>query len=593
MRSDDALDLIQQGRALAENKEGYAEAKIAVLGDSSTQHLTQILRACLHRRRMFARVYEAEYDVVDQEIFAPESELYRFAPDYVILYVCAQAFRERYYRGGFQGRKLVEEAHARTLERWKTINERLTCRIIQNTLAVPGERAFGNFSLKVPDSLDSALTALNDKVAVSSRQFANVFLNDVEYLAAFAGKKAWNDEKSWIHAKMLCGLDFVPAVAENIADIILAGEGRAKKCIVLDLDNTLWGGVVGDDGPHGIAIGGHGEGEAFARFQAFLLSLKERGVILAVCSKNDHENAVAPFRENPEMVLRETDISAFVANWDNKVANIRKIAATLNIGLDAMVFIDDSPFERNQVRDMLPEVCVPEIPEDSAEFAPFLSSLNLFETLSFSPEDASRTDFYRTQVRRDQEKAKFSSVDDFLRSLEMEASVARFDPRSLARAAQLVQRSNQFNLTTRRYNEAECAAFMRDAQGCLPITVSLKDKFGDHGLIGVIILKFLERKAVIDSWIMSCRVLQRGVEGLCMNRVFEFARARGLETVEGEFIPTPKNSMVRDFYPLMGFKPASSEPGGRTVWELSVADHRPARTHIACRESPVSGGRLE
>jgi len=578
----DYFELIKTARKIVRNVEGYPEVRVAILADSSTQHLAQMLRACLHRHRMFAQVHEAGFDVIDQEVFAGDSELYRFKPDYVLLHVCTQALRDRYYREGFQGRRLAEETLARAVDRWDEIGRRTSARIIQNLYVLPVERVFGNFSRTVPDSLNAALADLNARLVEAARRRPNVLIHDVEHLASDAGKRVWSDETLWVHAKVFCRLEFLPEAAESLAGIVLAGAGRGKKCVVLDLDNTLWGGVIGDDGLSGIEVGDHGVGEAYARFQGFLLALKARGLILAVCSKNERENALLPFREHPRMLLREKDISAFVANWESKAENIQGIARTLNIGLDSMVFLDDSPFEREQVRGLLPEVCVPEFPEDPAEIVPFLSRLNIFETVSLSAEDARRTELYQDQARRDQEKARFSSVDEYLKSLSMEAVFARFDPFNLPRVAQLLLRSNQFNLTTRRYNEAECAAFMDDAAGCWPVAVSLKDRFGDYGLIAVIIARLESPVLVLDSWLMSCRVLQRGVEQLCMNRVFAFAKAGGFKTVQGIFAPTPKNGMVRDFYGRFGFRASAPDGEGRVFWTRSVSDYQPSEVFISC-----------
>jgi FkbH-like protein len=302
-----------------------------------------------------------------------------------------------------------------------------------------------------------------------------------------------------------------------------------------------------------------------------------------VCSKNDLRNALLPFEKHPEMVLRREDFAAFVANWSDKAQNIRQIRETLNIGFDSMVFLDDNPFERNLVRELLPEVVVPELPDDPAGYVREISRLNLFETSSYSVEDGQRAELYRQEALRQQSQAGFSSVEEFLQSLQMRIEVARFDPFHLPRIAQLMQRSNQFNLTTRRLSEAECAALMNDPSA-IPLYATLADRLGDHGLISIVILHPHDGELVIRDWLMSCRVLSRGVEQFLMNTVFEHARRLGLARVTGEFIPTSKNAMVREFFAQFNFARLGEDSDGRTRWGLEAAAYRSFHTWIAASD---------
>jgi len=323
--------------------------------------------------------------------------------------------------------------------------------------------------------------------------------------------------------------------------------------VVLDLDNTLWGGVIGDDGLSGIQIGELGTGHAFSDFQAWLKQLKNRGILLAVCSKNNEPAAKEPFEKHPEMILRLEDISMFVANWEDKATNIRSIQKMLNIGMDSLVFLDDNPFERNLVRSMIPEITVPELPEDPALYLQYLRSLGLFETASYSAEDAGRTRQYRQQAERAVFEASFQSYDAYLEGLNMKAVAAPFDAFHYPRIAQLTQRSNQFNLRTVRYTEAEVEAIAHnDNHICLYFM--LKDKFGDHGLISVVILdKQADNTLFVSQWLMSCRVLKRGMEEFIVNKILQTAAAHGYTKVVGEYIPTAKNAMVKDLYEKLGF----------------------------------------
>jgi FkbH-like protein len=397
------------------------------------------------------------------------------------------------------------------------------------------------------------------------------------------GRRHFIDEKLWALSKSLCALELLPEVAQNVVDIALAARGRAVKCVVLDLDNTLWGGVVGDDGLDGIGLGDLDDGSAFRFFQLYLRELSRRGIVLAVCSKNNEEVARRVFREHPGMVLKEEHIAVFVANWEDKATNIQRIRDRLNIGYDTMVFLDDNPFERNLVRRLLPDVIVPELPEDPALYVRAVSELNLFEAASHSALDAQRNALYQDQERREEEKARFAGIDDYLKSLQTTALFSRFLPKDLPRIAQLIQRSNQFNLTTRRYSEVECEALMQDVAKCFPFSITVQDRFGDFGLINVVVLRDAGKVLEIDTFLMSCRVLQRGVEQLAMNKVFEYARSGGFERVVGRYLPTAKNVMVKDFYRQFGFEQIEACAEG-SVWCLAVEAYAPREVFI--RELP-------
>jgi FkbH-like protein len=353
-------------------------------------------------------------------------------------------------------------------------------------------------------------------------------------------------------------------------------EGKFKKCLLLDLDNTVWGGVVGDDGWENIQVGhGLGIGKAYTEFQEWVKKLKNRGIIIAVCSKNDEDKAKEPFEKNPEMVLRLDDIAVFVANWENKADNIRTIQQILNIGFDSMVFLDDNPFERNMVRENVPGVCVPELPEDPGDYLEYLYSLNLFETASYSAGDKDRTKQYQTEAKRVQAAQKFTNEADFLKSLDMVSVVEGFTPFNIPRVAQLSQRSNQFNLRTVRYTDGEIAALgASDKHVCLSFT--LEDKFGYNGLICVIIMEKRDAKTLfVDTWFMSCRVLKRGMENFTLNTMVEYAKEHGFERIVGEYIPTQKNGMVKEHYTNLGFSPI-----GDNLYELNIQGYEPRECYI-------------
>jgi FkbH-like protein len=373
---------------------------------------------------------------------------------------------------------------------------------------------------------------------------------------------------------MVLSLEVLPEVARKTVDIIAATDGKFKKCLVVDLDNTLWGGVIGDDGMENIQIGGLGIGKAFTEFQYWIKKLKERGIIIAVCSKNTESIAKEPFEKHPDMILRLDDIAVFMANWETKVDNIRQIQSILNIGFDSMVFLDDNPFERGIVRENIAGITVPELPEDPADYLEFLYQQNLFETISFSGEDAERTKQYQVEAQRTMLQKSFTNEDDFLKSLNMVSLVEPFNKFNAPRVAQLSQRSNQFNLRTIRYTEADIESFA-NSPDFFPLTFTLEDKFGDNGLISVILLRTQDEDSLfVDTWLMSCRVLKRGMENFVLNEIVNVAKQNNFATIIGEYIPTAKNAMVKDHYKNLGFARKNNQ------WVLNVLDYEPRKTFI-------------
>ncbi|MGA8029548.1 MAG: HAD-IIIC family phosphatase [Bryobacteraceae bacterium] len=569
----DYLALMARSRRLSENG-ALPRARLAVLSDAATQQLAPLLKVLFRDCGLACDVYEGVFDGMEIEAHDAYSGLYKFEPDTIVLLHSVQAFVDRYYSRSGSGSEFLNAEAARIETIIDSLRARSSALLLLSNLALPYERFFGNYDLRVPDSLYSIVLEMNRRIVRCAAQRSGVLINDVEAVASWRGRRYWFDNRFWSLSKAFCALDQLPYVARNIIDIVLSAKGRSVKCIALDLDNTLWGGIVGDDGVEGIRISAHGDGEAYYRFQQYLLELKKRGILLAICSKNEFANAVAPFRRHPEMVIREDDITVFIANWNDKIENLKLIQRTLNIGFQSIVFIDDNPFERNLVRDLLPEVIVPEMPEDPADYVQAISELNLFETVSFSSEDTRRSELYASEGLRQAARGRFENVEEYLASLHMKLKIALFDEAHLPRITQLLQRSNQFNLTTNRYNEAQCRQMMRD-NDCTPLYAELKDGFGDHGLISIVIVRFTSETAEITDWLMSCRVLGRGVEQELMNYVFDLARQRGALEVAGRYIPTPKNGMVRDFYSRFGFHIRYEPPSGETQFALAIEDYKP------------------
>lgn len=527
---------------------------LAVLGDCATQHLATALRGYGVSAGIRLNVFDADYDQIDAQVMAPDSELYRFAPQGVLLQMCTEKLQEAFYDCPPEARaSFAEDTYARIRQIWSRIGSRIPATVLQCNFPLIDDGVFGQFGNKTEQSFLFQQRKLNYLLMQGCQEAKNTFLIDLDALQTALGRSTFADPKLYYVAKMPISLAALPAAAKLVVDVVRSLQGTVKKCLVLDLDNTLWGGVIGDDGLSGIQIGELGTGHAFSDFQKWLKELKNRGILLTVCSKNNEDTAKEPFEKHPEMVLRLEDFSMFVANWEDKARNIRTIQQALNIGMDSMVFLDDNPFERELVRTMIPEITVPELPEDPALYLQYLRGLDLFETASYSREDAGRTEQYREKAQRAAFEAAFQSYDDYLEALQMRASAAAFDPFHYPRIAQLTQRSNQFNLRTVRYTEAEIEALAQD-DSRIGLYFTLKDKFGDHGLISVVVLeKQPEDTLFISEWLMSCRVLKRGMEEFIVDKILSVAAQQGFRRVVGEYIPTPKNAMVKDLYEQLGF----------------------------------------
>lgn len=532
----------------------HPQYKIAVMGDCATQHLAAALRGYGVYAGLGLSVFDADYNQIDAQILDPGSELYAFGPNAVLIQMCTEKLYEAFCSTPLDRRTaFAGDTFDRIRHTWQRINAHAQVTIFQCNFPLMDDGCFGQYGNKAPDSFLFQQRKLNYLLMQGCQEVKNVYIIDLDAIQAACGRENFSDPKLYYIAKMPISVDALPAVAKSVVDMVQALRGAVKKCVVLDLDNTLWGGVIGDDGLSGIQIGELGTGHAFSDFQAWLKELKKRGMLLAVCSKNNEAAAKEPFEKHPEMVLRLEDFSMFVANWEDKASNIRRIQKALNIGMDSLVFLDDNPFERELVRSMIPEITVPELPEDPALYLQYLRSLGLFEMASHSADDAGRTQQYRQQAQRAVFEASFQSYDDYLAGLDMKAAAAPFDEFHYPRIAQLTQRSNQFNLRTVRYTEAEIEALSRD-ESRICLYFMLKDKFGDHGLISVVILdKQGDGSLFVSQWLMSCRVLKRGMEEFIVNKILQTAAEHGFQKVIGEYIPTPKNAMVKDLYEKMGF----------------------------------------
>ncbi len=559
---------------LKKDYSGFKKVKIALLSDSASQLLTNAIRGFGYTCQIDFDIYEADYNQIDLQVFDPSSELYSFNPDFVFINRCSEKLLKEYCKKERHEQTHFSVYNQHTTRRYyDTITSRLAgganskAKVIINTYPELNDGVFGNFAAKTASSFVYQLRKTNMHLMELSQECKDLFVCDLASLQSDLGRSFVFDPKMYVNADMVYSLSFLPYIAKHVTDIILSITGSFKKCLIMDLDNTTWGGIIGDDGMEGIQVGYFGMGKVFTELQMWAKQLKQRGIILCVCSKNTEEIAQEPFMSHPDMVLRLDDIAVFVANWETKVDNIRHIQSILNIGFDSMVFIDDNPFEREIVKSGIPDICVPELPEDPAEYLQYLRSLNLFETASFTEEDEQRTRQYQEEAQRNMLLQSFDNEHDFLANLGMTSDVKAFDEFTIPRVAQLTQRSNQFNLRTVRYTEDEVKLIANNPD-YYTISLTLEDKFGSHGLIGIIILHKQDAQTLfIDSWIMSCRVLKRGMEAFTMNIIVELARAHGFMQVVGEYLPTKKNGIVKDHYLHLGF----TEKDG--LWITDVAQY--------------------
>lgn len=441
---------------------------------------------------------------------------------------------------------------------------------ILQTLASPPSTLFGSLDAAGHASLRAAIAQYNSGL-VDLAKAKGAYILDVADLAARVGGDLWFNPMQWASYKMPFDASVAPIYADWLARVLAAIRGKSAKCLVLDLDNTLWGGVIGDDGLEGIILGqGNAKGEAFLALQRAVLDLRERGVFIAIASKNTDSIARIPFREHPEMLLREDHISAFVANWTDKATNLEQIAASLNIGVDSLLFFDDNPAERAQVRGALPAVCVPELPADPSWYSWILSAGGWFEAVTVTDEDRARVEMQRLDAARATIRSTARDLREYLHSLEMIAEFSSFNRENRNRITQLINKTNQFNLTTRRYTESEVAV-MEEEPGVQTLQFRLRDRFGDLGIVGVVICLPDGRAAWnIDTWLMSCRVLGRELEAATLSVLVQIAKERNIETLQGRYVPTEKNGLVAEMYDRLGFSRVGTTESEVKEWILDM-----------------------
>jgi FkbH-like protein len=554
----------------AARRQGLARVRLLILSASTASHLADAMIGTALRFGLLLDVTVAEYEEPEPWLERNATALRDNPPDFVLVASDSRMLRlASALDDATAAANTVEAALARVAHIAEVAGHMTGQRVILQTLADDPDLTRFNMDLALSGTSRFLIDAFNRGVAERARAQAHLLL-DVAALAALVGQSAWSAGRYWYAAKYPFAAAMIPLYADNVMRVVAAQTGRSRRVLVLDLDNTLWGGIVGDDGIEGLTLGsGNALGEAYSALQRMALSLKQRGVILCVSSKNDETIALDAFRNHPEMVLKEDDIVMFRINWDDKAANIKTIAETIELGLESFVFLDDNPAERKRVRDALPAVAVPELPEDPSEWLSVLQTAGYFEQTSFSREDQARAGYYKANAQRAAHMERIGNHDDYLRSLGMTLKVAPFDAAGRKRITQLISKSNQFNLTTRRYSEAEIAALESDHHA-LTIQARLEDIFGDNGMISTVICRQAGERLDIDSWIMSCRVLGRSVEDAILQCIVEEARTKGISEIIGRYIPTARNGLVRDHFEKLGFIRIGSEENGATSFRLDV-----------------------
>ena len=543
--------------------------KIAILGGSTTAEIRSILELFLLDQGIEPAFYESEYNSYWQDVMFENPALLSFRPDIIYIHTTSRNLRQLPKMTDSPEtveHKLAEEYESFRVM-WEKIAQTFHCPVIQNNFERPSLRLMGNKDVSDIHGKSNFVTRLNQKFYEYAQNHPDFYINDIDFLSACFGLEKWNDPIYWHMYKCAPAIPAVPELAFNTANIIKSIFGRNKKALVLDLDNTLWGGIVGEDGADGIEIGQEtAAGQLYSEFQSYLRELQSLGVLLTIDSKNDMENALAGLNR-PDSVLKPEDFLIIKANWEPKDRNLKEIAEELNIGTDVLVFVDDNPAERHIVRSQVPDAAVPEIGEPQ-DYLRTLDRSGFFEVTALSEDDLKRGEMYKANFQRTRQQAAFADYRQYLLSLEMKAEIKPFSSLYMARIAQLTNKSNQFNLTTRRCSEAELTQISADPN-YITLYGKLTDKFGDNGVVSIVFGHKEGDVFHIDLWLMSCRVLKRDMEFAMMDELVRRCRAAGVRTIRGYYFPTKKNGMVRDFYGLHGFVKVSEDATGSAVWELA------------------------
>lgn len=555
-------------RELLNKDLNFLKKRIAILGGSTTAEIKDILEIFLLDLGILPTFYESEFNKYYEDAVFGNKELNDFKPD--LIYIHTSFVNLKLPILNLQNmQKSLDDEISKIKEIWKSL-ERFNCCVIQNNFELPNTRLLGNL-----DGLQGRvffIRELNYKISQLMQSSSNIFLHDINYLSAMIGIEKWFDKKLFYQAKYAMSMEGIVELSFSLSRLIGAIFGKSKKALVLDLDNTCWGGVIGDDGIGGIVIGDETAlGESYSAFQQYVLELKQRGIILSVCSKNEFNNAKEGF-SHPRSVLKYDDFACFIANWELKNQNIQTIAKNLNIGEDSLVFIDDNPSEREVVSLTLPQVAVPNVGSDVIDFIAHIDRNYYFETIGISSDDLERSAYYLQNSKRQMEQSSFKDYSDFLKSLQMKAEILPFSAIYLDRITQLINKTNQFNCTTKRYDLASIEQISKSDE-YITLYGKLIDKYGDNGLIAISIGRLEKDVCHIDLWLMSCRVLKRNMEYAMLDEFIRIAKTKEARKIIGYYIKSAKNNMVARLYGDFGFKLIEEDENG-SIWELDIVEYK-------------------
>lgn len=567
-------------KRLLEEKEGMIDKKIAILGGSTTNDIKLVLEIFLLNYGIKPTFYESEYNQYYQDAMFPGDELLEFAPD--IIYIHTSNRNIIRFPEMTDDQECIDSLLKSEMDKyigiWQNLEKVFHCPIIQNNFDYPFYRLLGNKDASDIHGKTNFINRLNMAFNEYAQKHENFYICDLNYISADYGLQKWSDPFYWHMYKYAVAVPAIPYLSFNIANIIKSVFGKNKKGFVLDLDNTLWGGIIGDDGVDNIVLGPEeSEGQVYSEFQRYIKEYKRLGILLNIDSKNDYENAIAGLN-HPDSELKPDDFIEIKANWNPKDKNFKEIAAELNLLPESLVFIDDNPAERAIVAERISGVCAPEI-GNVENYIRVIDRSGFFEVTNISKDDLKRNEMYQENVQRAKLEASYDNYEEYLLSLEMKGTIRSFEPVYMARIAQLTNKSNQFNLTTKRYTQSEIEETALD-DNYLTLYGKLEDKFGDNGVVSVVIGHIKENICHVDLWIMSCRVLKRDMEFAMMDMLAKQCVARGVTEIRGYYYPTVKNKMVKEFYALQGFDKVSEDELGNTVWKLNVNEQYKNKNHV-------------
>lgn len=559
-------------KQLLEQNSNFLKKKIAILGGSTTNDIKLVLELFLLNYGIEPSFYESEYNQYWQDAMFENEELKEFDPDIIFIHTTNRNIIE-YPELSDDSDKVtmkLEHEYEKFVTMWDKLEETYHCQIIQNNFEYPTYRLLGNKDATNIHGKINFITKLNLKFSEYAEEHENFFINDINYQSAQYGLDKWQDNFYWYMYKYALSLYAIPTLAFNVANIIKAIYGKNKKGFVLDLDNTLWGGIIGDDGVENIALGQEtAEGEAYLEFQEYIKEHKQLGILLNINSKNNEENALAGL-ERSDSVLKKDDFIVIKANWNPKSKNILEISNELNLGVDSLVFVDDNPAERAIINQYVKDVVTPEMTSVDT-YIKTIDRQGFFEVVNISKDDLNKNEMYKQNAERNKLMTQYEDYDDYLRSLNMQATIRNFIPMYMSRIAQLTNKSNQFNLTTKRYTQSEIEEVAAD-ENYITLYGKLEDIFGDNGVVSVVIGKIDDYKLHIDLWIMSCRVLKRDMEFAMMDSLVKKAKEKQIKEIYGYYYPTAKNKMVKDFYELQGFEKIKEDEQGNTIWKYNIVE---------------------